>query len=129
MNLPTKRGYARTYMDVPIKFVLGASDEQYSGLMKNCSVGGMCFVTNMPLKPGAPIDIRIVDSGVAHTVPVDLNFEQSSVAWCEPMDKKCLRFGVGVTFRRPVKRKKRRSSKAGASRETGQAKKAVPSSS
>lgn len=110
MNLPTKRGYARKYLEAPIKFVLGTADVQHDGVMRNCSVGGMHFVTSFQLRPGAPLDIHLKTIEGQRGAPVVApGTIRSRVAWCEPLAIEPSQYGVGVMFDQAVSRKKRLS--------------------
>jgi Tfp pilus assembly protein PilZ len=125
MSLPTKRGYARNYLEAPIKFALTTSDRRHSGLMKNCSVGGMYFVTDVQLKPGAQIDIQIADTESRCTVPVNPSQLQSNVAWCESLDIERRKYGVGVRFRKSPKQRKRTLKQTRSPRKLGRVGKAL----
>jgi hypothetical protein len=98
MNLPTKRGYARAYMEASIKYTLPESGEYHRGVMKNCSVGGMYFAADRPLAPGAEVKIQVLSEKRDCLLPVDLNTHKAEVAWCSALETSSGRFGIGIKF-------------------------------
>ena len=81
MSLPTQRGYARMYLDAPIKFAISASDQYFNGFMRNCSAGGMYFLAELPVQTGAEILIRMVNRQTDGLLPADIEDHHAEVVW------------------------------------------------
>lgn len=105
--MPTKRGYARTYMEAPIRFTVSESGKHHRGLIKNCSVGGVYFAADRPLEPGAEVRLRVLSEKKRSLLPVDVNAHKAEVAWCVALDTGPHGFGIGIKFRGLSGEKKR----------------------
>lgn len=95
-----RRVKARNYYEAPILFADFTSGYYYDGVMKNCSMDGMHFISDFPVKPGSNIYIEtMVDSTPITFVPQDYDCYDAEVKWCrEITDCETLFYGIGVQF-------------------------------
>ncbi len=99
-----RRTHSRNYFEAPILFVDFTSGFYYDGVMKNCSMDGMNFISDFPLKPGLSIYIEtMVDSTPITFIPKDYDCYSAEVKWCrEITEYETLYYGIGVKFSEPL---------------------------
>jgi len=101
-----KRVYARHSDTVPITFSYFNKESYVDAQTFNHCTGGMCFKSNLLLKPGATVFIRVKNfhpnksyTGLCdglHSVTL------AEVKWCEEeLDAEGLSYGVGVKYYEP----------------------------
>lgn len=84
------RRFIRHPTDVPIEYsVQDAGGARHRRRMKNVSHGGLCFIADHDVPPGAMIDLSL---------PVDVAAfrAEGEVAWCRPVDG---HFEIGIRFK------------------------------
>lgn len=101
------RQFIRHPSDIPIHFQVDEQEAPIAQRVKDVSLGGLCFTTDKPLKPGSPIHIHIpLDYQVAkaqtetpQAAKTGEGFDADGVvAWCRQEGEV---YAVGVQFADP----------------------------
>ncbi len=97
-----RRSFLRRYLKTPIAFsTLGLTRGQ-RGLMFDCCRGGMHFVSDRYVEPGATIILSPCEALRNYLPATDGCGCRATVIWCRPcMEKELQGFKVGVQFLRP----------------------------
>lgn len=94
-----RRAHARLYRETPIQFCLPHNPKAHRGIMRNESIGGMCFKTSRKLDPGTTIRIKIIEP----SPDLPDTFYNAEVKWCrqnQGQRPESFRFGVGIKYHR-----------------------------
>jgi hypothetical protein len=93
------RRYMRHPANMPIDFHMEESDITEVQRVKDVSQGGLCFVSDKPLRVGARIRLTIPVGSIVKDSSLNIQLEpyeaSGSVAWCR---EKAGQYEVGVEF-------------------------------
>ena len=97
-----RRSFLRRYLKTPIAFsTLGLARDQ-RGLMFDCCKGGMHFISDSYVEPGATIILSPCEALRNYLPTTDGCGCQAKVIWCRPcMEQELQGFKIGVQFVQP----------------------------
>ncbi len=101
-----RRSYLRRYLKTPIEFSALGLDRDQHGLMFDCCKGGMHFISDHYVEPGATIILGACEV-LRHYFPAtDGCGCRATVIWCRRCTgKESQGFKIGVQFERPDDRR------------------------
>jgi len=101
-----KRAFERLNCNASIEVSYFNQPKKYDAKVLNCGAGGMCFQSNLLLRPGATVCIRVIEFPICDFPKDNVNglrcMSLAEVKWCNELpEAESGAYGIGVKYQAP----------------------------